>query len=196
MPDFATLLQQYDDLLVQGIQATIDGDYPTDELIRRLEVLRMLSGAISGGGGSGITQSQVQAAIIAAIGSRIGSNGDAASVTGSESAQLRAIGERLPTVITSYAHSSASVSTGGSTIVSANASRKHLLIINTSVVPAYAYLSSSVGASGGIPLNPATSAGLTGGFYEISVNNANFYRGAISANTTSGTASLTIVEGV
>ena len=73
-----------------------------------------------------------------------------------------------------------------STIVSANAKRMSLVLINDGANTAYISLGASAVSGNGIRLNPA------GASYEI--NGSNLYTGYVSAITTSGTTRFTIME--
>ena len=103
---------------------------------------------------------------------------------------------RLPGAITTYTHSTYSSTTTSGTALASNSSRRYALIINTGTVVAYIRLASSTATTSDIPLNPAGVSGSTGGSYEISTANGNLYTGAITSRTGSGTATLSIVEGV
>lgn len=90
-------------------------------------------------------------------------------------------------VITTATPATVSVTTTSGTVLAANAARKDAVITNYGTVGCFLARGATAVAGQGIYLAPS------GGAYNIDANN--LYRGAITAITASGTASLSVSEG-
>lgn len=158
-------------------------------LFKRLLSVTLLKGTQTAANSIAVTLASDGVAV-----TRLGANGDAASLTGSQSAQLREIGNRLINTTTTYTHPTpVSVTNASTQVVAANSSRKHLIIVNRSTTLCYLQFGATA-TTNGIPLNPATISGQGGGTYEMTYSN--LFTGAINAITSSGTATLSVMEGV
>lgn len=86
-------------------------------------------------------------------------------------------------------HTPVTVGTGSTVVVSANAARQYLLLVNDGTEAIYVSLGGAAALNAGIRING------NGGSYEMAVGYGNIYLGAVTGICTTGGMKLLVTEG-